>query len=146
QNEVILAGKAVDASRASIQALEGSIDAARQSTKALQDLEAYLKVTAPFDGVITERLVHPGALAGPSMGPLLRLEMNSRLRLVASGAVVTTTERTFVMRANDGRAEWVDVRKGAGSADLVEVFGAQKENDRVVRRGSDEIREGTVVR
>jgi RND family efflux transporter MFP subunit len=227
QNEVILAGKAVDASRASIQALEGSIDAARQSTKALQDLEAYLKVTAPFDGVITERLVHPGALAGPSMGPLLRLEMNSRLRLVAAvpesdvggivkgarvpftvpaypgqrfsgvvariprsmdaktrtmaveldvdnragllapgmypevtwpvrnarksllvppSAVVTTTERTFVIRANDGRAEWVDVRKGAGSADLVEVFGALKENDRVVRRGSDEIREGTVVR
>ena len=29
-------------------------------------LEGYLRVTAPFDGVVTERNVHPGALVGPS--------------------------------------------------------------------------------
>ena len=32
---------------------------------ALKDLQAYLKITAPFEGVVTERLVHPGALVGP---------------------------------------------------------------------------------
>jgi RND family efflux transporter MFP subunit len=49
------------------------------------DLESFLlEVKAPFDGVVTERLVHPGALVGPgSAGPeLLRLEQVSRLRLV----------------------------------------------------------------
>ncbi len=227
QNEVVLAEKAVDAARGSIQALEGSIRASRDAAKALEDLEAYLKVTAPFDGVITERLVHPGALAGPTMGPLLRLEDNSRLRLVVAvpesdvggivkgahvpftapafpgqtftgvvariphsmdaktrtmaveldvdnargqlapgmfpevtwpvrnphksllvppTAVVTTTERTFVIRVTGGKAEWVDVRRGAASGDLVEVLGPLKEGDRVLRRGSDEIRNGTAVK
>jgi len=32
----------------------------------LQEMEAYLKVTTPFDGIIAERGVHPGTLAGPS--------------------------------------------------------------------------------
>ena len=60
-------------------------------------------------------------------------------------SVVTTTERTFVIRERDGRAEWVDVRKGAADGDLVEVSGNLKAGDRVVRRGSDEIREGTTL-
>jgi RND family efflux transporter MFP subunit len=49
-------------------------------------MEGYLTVTAPFDGVITERNVHPGALVGPSSGatapPMLRLVEERRLRLV----------------------------------------------------------------
>src|SRR5262249_46518999 len=55
---------------------------------ALKTLEAYLSVRAPFDGVITERNVHPGALVGPPSGastaPLLRMEMLERLRLVVA--------------------------------------------------------------
>ena len=73
-NELVLAAKAVDAARAARQALEGSAQAAKASGKALQELTSYLSIDAPFDGVITERYVHPGALAGPSAGPLLKLE------------------------------------------------------------------------
>jgi len=32
----------------------------------LQELVSYLKITAPFDGVITERNISPGAFVGPS--------------------------------------------------------------------------------
>jgi membrane fusion protein, multidrug efflux system len=43
-------------------------------------------MVAPFDGVITERNVHTGSLAGPSGAagapPMLRLQQVSRLRLV----------------------------------------------------------------
>ena len=44
-------------------------------------------MTAPFDGVVTERNVHPGALVGPNSGPaaatpMLRVVDNDRLRLV----------------------------------------------------------------
>ena len=53
---------------------------------------------------------------------------------VPSTAVVTTTERTFVIRSNNGRAEWIDVRKGAASGDLVEILGQISAGDRVVRR------------
>ncbi|HUQ95717.1 MAG TPA: efflux RND transporter periplasmic adaptor subunit [Bryobacteraceae bacterium] len=225
-NELVIAEKAVDASRAVIQSLESAAKAARAAVDAQRDLMAYLKVTAPFDGVITERWAHPGALAGAGSKPLLRLEQHSRLRLVVAvpetevggihrgsklvftvpaypgetfagvvarnpgtmdaktrtmpvelevsnpsnrlapgmypevlwpfrrarasllappGAVVTTTERTFVIRVNEGKAEWVNVTKGAPAGDLVEVFGALKEGDVVVKRASDEIREGSAI-
>ena len=49
---------------------------------------SYLTVTAPFDGIITERNVHPGALVGPGSGantkPMLILQQQSLLRLVAN--------------------------------------------------------------
>lgn len=63
-------------------ALEQSELASFNAVKVLQD---YLVVTAPFDGVITERNVHPGAITGPSFKmdgkPLLILENNNVLRL-----------------------------------------------------------------
>jgi rRNA processing protein Gar1 len=46
----------------------------------------------------------------------------------------------------DGTAEWVNVSRGARVGDLVEVFGPLKEGDTVVRRGTDELREGTKVK
>jgi multidrug efflux pump subunit AcrA (membrane-fusion protein) len=57
-------------------------------------------------------------------------------------SVVTTTERTFVIRNSDGRAEWVDVKKGAAEGDLVEVIGSLHPGDMVVRRATDETRDG----
>ena len=65
--------------------------------------------------------------------------------LVPPTSIVTTTERTFVIRVSDGVAEWVNVACGARVGDLVEVFGALKDGDTVVRRGTDEIREGAKV-
>jgi hypothetical protein len=65
--------------------------------------------------------------------------------LVPPTSIVTTTERTFVVRVNNGMAQWVNVSRGARVGDLIEVFGALKEGDTIVRRGSDEIREGARV-
>ena len=39
--------------------------AAESAVRALQDLQGYLKILAPFDGVVTDRMIHPGALVGP---------------------------------------------------------------------------------
>ena len=199
--------------------------AARAAIPPLQEMEAYLQITAPFDGVVTDRLVHPGALVGKGADPvMLVIQQVSRLRaggcpyrrktsaaswpgasvpfhvpafpertfsgtmartahaldpktrtmpveldvanrdgslapgmyptvkwpmrragnalFVPKTAVVTTTERTFVIRNRDGRAEWVDVKKGAAEGDAVEVSGALKAGDLVVRRATDEIRNG----
>lgn len=227
-NELVIAAKAVDGARAVVQALESAAEAARASVKPLRELESYLEVRAPFDGIVTDRLVHPGALVGPGAGsangPLVRIEQQSRLRLLVSvpeadagairrggsvgfkvpawpgqtfsgvvarignsmdpktrtmpvecevsnpglrlapgmyaevdwpvwrarpslmvppAAVVTTTERSFVVRVKDGRAEWVNVSKGAQAGDLVEVFGALAAGDILVRRATDEIRDGS---
>jgi RND family efflux transporter MFP subunit len=60
---------------------------ARAGVRSAQVNEAYLRINAPFDGVITERNAHPGALAGPSGATspaVLRLQQISRLRLVVA--------------------------------------------------------------
>jgi hypothetical protein len=49
------------------------------------------------------------------------------------------------VRDRDGHAEWVDVRKGAEDGEMVEVIGNLQPGDRVVRRATDEIREGATL-
>ncbi len=97
-NDVEIAQRSVEAGRARIQlwqenekaaqaqvrALEGSEQALREAARSAQNIEAYLRITAPFDGVITERNAHPGSLATPAGMPMLRLQQISRLRLVVS--------------------------------------------------------------
>ncbi len=65
--------------------------------------------------------------------------------LVPPSAIKATTERIFVIRVVDGVAEWVDVRRGTPSGDLVEVTGNLKAGDQIVLRATDEIRPGTRV-
>jgi membrane fusion protein, multidrug efflux system len=64
---------------------------------------------------------------------------------VPRSAVAQTTERIFVIRIRDGKAEWVDVHRGVSQGDRVEVFGDLKPADRVVLRATDEIRPGAAV-
>src|SRR5688500_19934934 len=80
-HDVGIAERGLEAARAHVNALKGSGGAAEAAVKAVQEMEAYLQLVAPFDGVITERNVHPGSLVGPSTGALLRIEQVTRLRL-----------------------------------------------------------------
>jgi membrane fusion protein, multidrug efflux system len=80
-HDVEIAQRNLEAARAHVNALKGSGGAAEAAVKAVAEMETYLQLTAPFDGVITERNVHPGSLVGPSTGALLRIEQVSRLRL-----------------------------------------------------------------
>lgn len=85
-NELIQAEKQVEVERARVRAAESSVEAARAAVKAERDIQAYLRITAPLTGVITERNVHPGALVGPGSGamPMFQLETEGRLRLVVA--------------------------------------------------------------
>lgn len=223
-NELVLAEKQVEGAKALVASKQQASRAAQAAVQAQKELESYLQITAPFTGVVTDRLVHPGALVGPGPDPvLLVLQQVSRLRLVvavpeeniggiARGAhvnfrvpafpgrtyagtiarvahsldpktrsmaveldvansdgtlspgmypsvkwpvrrskpalfvprtsVVTTTERTFVVRDRGGYAEWVNVAKGSADGDLLEVSGNLQPGDLVVRRAADEMREG----
>jgi membrane fusion protein, multidrug efflux system len=64
---------------------------------------------------------------------------------VPKTSVVSTTERVFVIRDQAGRAQWIDVKKGAGEGDLVEITGNLSAGDKVVRRATDEIRDGAPI-
>ncbi len=105
-HEVVLAEKAVDALAAQIAAVNKAVTAAEAQVATIAEMEKFLTVRAPFDGVVVERKAHPGSLAGPAAGWLLRIEQLSRLRLVVAvpesqaaaiplGAKVTFTVAAF---------------------------------------------------
>ena len=85
-NDLEIAQRAVEAGRARIQLLNANERALREAARSSQNIEDYLRITAPFDGVITERNVHQGSLASPVSSetnpPMLRLQQISVLRLV----------------------------------------------------------------
>jgi membrane fusion protein, multidrug efflux system len=87
-NDLEVAQRAVDADRARLEAMRGSAEAAKSALRSVSEIEGYLLVRAPFDGVVTERNVHPGSLAGPVTSasgtalPMLRVEKTNKLRLV----------------------------------------------------------------
>jgi RND family efflux transporter MFP subunit len=232
QNDLDVAQKTSEADQANVEALAKSAKAAQEALQAVAQLEAYLSITAPFDGQVTNRYIHPGALVGPGGGPgamtaIVQIQTLTRHRLVVpvpeydaagipegtevsftvpsfpgrtfhspiariSGAVdvktrtmpveldvkdpkaeldpgtfcevawpvrrayptlfVPTTavgsdlERAFVIRVRNNRAEWVDVKTGVTSANLIEIFGDLSEGDTVTTRGTDQIRPGATVR
>lgn len=85
-NELLRAEKTAEAERARVAALSRSVDAAAAARDSLREMTQYLRVTAPFDGVVTDRRAHPGSLVGPSAGEgqVVRLEDVARLRLVTA--------------------------------------------------------------
>ncbi|MBS1530972.1 MAG: efflux RND transporter periplasmic adaptor subunit [Bacteroidetes bacterium] len=66
--------------------------------------------------------------------------------IVPKTAVVTSTEKVFVIRVKDNKAEWVDVKKGFQSGGNMEIYGDLKAGDQLVAKANDEIRDGQQVR
>ena len=87
--------------QAKYQADSALVQSELANLNAVRALQDYLTVRAPFDGIITERNVHPGALTGPSFKlenkPLLILEDNNILRL-----------ETFIPEAYSGNVDMSD--------------------------------------
>jgi RND family efflux transporter MFP subunit len=86
-NDLEIAQRSVQSDEANVAALQKAVQAAEESVKAVTQLESYLNITAPFDGRVTNRYVHPGALVGPAGGAgaataIVRIETLNRLRLV----------------------------------------------------------------
>ncbi|HWE50617.1 MAG TPA: efflux RND transporter periplasmic adaptor subunit [Bryobacteraceae bacterium] len=74
--------------RANVQSLEKAINAARSNMAAadanlarLSEMQGYLKVRAPFDGVITLRNIDTGALVTEGQTLLFRIAQTDRLRI-----------------------------------------------------------------
>jgi membrane fusion protein (multidrug efflux system) len=227
----VVAENDVDVARQLAVADEAQVASVRESMKSAAQQESYLEIRAPFDGVITARNLHPGALVGPSAGPsggtpILSLVKDDRLRLtvavpeadaqdvtagqslsftvpsapgrsfqapiariaraldphtrsmmvelevanagheiragefatvqwpvhrayptlqVPTTAVANDQQRQFVIRVANGMANWVDVTTGMTNDGKVEVFGKLAAGDRVVKRATDGLANGTKV-
>jgi RND family efflux transporter MFP subunit len=66
--------------------------------------------------------------------------------IIPKAALVQSTEKVFVIRVVNGKAEWVDVKKGRESDGKVEVYGKLNDNDQIIQAANDEIRDGGVVK
>jgi multidrug efflux pump subunit AcrA (membrane-fusion protein) len=93
-------------------------------------------------------VVNKDGVLSPGMYPTVKWPVRRAQPglFVPRTAVVSTSERTFVIRDNGGRAEWVNVARGVSDGDLQEVNGPLKPGDRIVKRATDEIREGTALK
>jgi membrane fusion protein, multidrug efflux system len=231
KNDLLVAEQTAAADGAQVDAASKNVQAAKDSLAGVTQLESYLDIRAPFDGVVTARYLHPGALVGPAAGqpgaqPIVRIESTNRLRIVVpvpetyvggiregavvgftvpaypgrsfqapvariahdinqttrtmqveldfrndesqltpgsfaqvdwpirrsyptlfvpTSAVTTDLQRTFVIRVQQGKAEWVDVKIGVTANNQVEIFGQLRAGDGVVRNATDSIRNGTAV-
>jgi membrane fusion protein, multidrug efflux system len=89
ENELEIAQKVAEADTARVMGLANAASAAKAALRSARVMENYLVIRAPFDGIVTTRNVHPGALVGPAGGgnsqrPMLRIEQDSVLRLVVA--------------------------------------------------------------
>ncbi|MCF2507068.1 efflux RND transporter periplasmic adaptor subunit [Dyadobacter sp. CY107] len=228
-NELDLAKARSVTDSSAVAMAQGNVQAARSYMETKSQLAKYLTVVAPFDGIITERNISPGALVGPGESgakPLFVLEDNTKLRLtlaipenlsnavpskgeisftvsaspekqykgayarssrtlseenrsmmtefdvdnrsnelkagmyaqvmlntartantlfVPTSAVVYSSEQVFVIRERDKKAEWVPVKRGTVVDTLVEVFGNLHAGDPIVKKASEEFRNGEAL-
>ncbi len=197
---------------------------------AAKQTASYLRITAPFDGIITDRQLAPGGFVGPgekSNVPIIKIKNENKLRLhiaipekyvaeveegkeikftiksylkdvftgkitrlskdidrknrseiieilidntdgklmpgmyatvslpsqrnekslfVPETAIVTNMEKCFVLKVDASKTvHWISVRKGNKNKDKVEVYGDLKESDVIIKQGSDEIKDGTII-
>jgi RND family efflux transporter MFP subunit len=77
----VKAGEArAEAAAARLQEATAAVSSARADSEAASTTESFTRITAPFDGLVTEKMVEPGNMATPGT-PLLRVEDTSKFRL-----------------------------------------------------------------
>jgi|ERR1035437_983566 RND family efflux transporter MFP subunit len=203
----------------------------KASWQAMESMKDYLTVRAPFDGTITQRNIHPGALVTignkGDMKPMLELQQTTKLRLqvnvpenyatqlginqivnfnvealpgksftgtiarqanslddkfrnetievdvlnsenflmpgmyaevllplkghenaflVPQSAVVTSTERKYIVKVVDNKASIIDVHTGNENNGMIEIFGDIKANDNIISNPSDDIKQGQIIK
>tara|TARA_R110002051_G_scaffold325024_1_gene425300 strand:- start:1025 stop:2143 length:1119 start_codon:yes stop_codon:yes gene_type:complete len=86
-----------------------ALSAVKAEVAAAAQLAGYRNIKAPFDGVVTSRLVSPGALVGSGKEPLLKLAREDKLRLVVAipskhaDALSANTKANFTVNGAPGK-------------------------------------------
>ena len=117
-DDVTGALRAAEARRAGavarVHAAVSGAEGARAASEAAGTTETFARIAAPFDGVVTDKMVEPGNMAAPGT-PLIRLEDTrgfrlevrvdeSRIGQISSGATVPCLARLrHGDRPNDGQ-------------------------------------------
>ena len=95
-----------------------------------------------MDVINNNRQLLPGMYAEVN----LPLPAKDSTFVVPTSAVVASTEKVFVIKVADNKAEWVEVQKGREADEKVEIYGKLNPGDKLVAVASDEIRDGAELR
>jgi RND family efflux transporter MFP subunit len=106
--------------RAAVSSAEGT----QAGTEAADTVEEFSRIAAPFDGVVTEKMVEPGNMATPGT-PLMRVEDTRRFRLDVR------VDESRIGRVSPGATVAIALDGGAGAAARV-VDGTVTEVGRAV--------------
>jgi membrane fusion protein (multidrug efflux system) len=113
-NDLLVANQTAAADKGTVAAAESNANAARDALSSVTQMESYLNIQAPFNGVVTTRNLHPGALVGPASGPggalpIVQIVDTDRLRLVVpvpeaqAGSMREGQEVSFTVPAYPGQ-------------------------------------------
>lgn len=219
----------LDNAVAKMKADEAIAQSEKSNVASVRTMQGYLRIYAPFDGMIVQRNISPGALVAPGKTtdqPMLILQDTRKLRLevaipedyvdkvdlskpvtftfnampgaeqnakisrsanalgsmrseaieidvinkngnlkpgmyaevkipmlsgaksllVPNAAIVRSTEREYVIAVNESKASLVDVKEGLVGKDSTEVFGALKAGQRIINKGTDEVKDGDIIK
>lgn len=84
-------------------------------------------------------------LPGMVANVIIPLSTKDSTYILPKTAIVSSQERIFVIKVANNKAEWVDVKKGRENEGKVEVFGELAAGDKIVKVGSEEVRNGSTV-
>lgn len=116
------------AAAASAEAAASGVESARAASEAAETTESFALISAPFDGVVTEKMAEPGNTAAPGT-PLMRLEDTRQFRLDVR------VDESRVAQVLPGAPVQVSLDGGA-YADPTEVSGTVTEVGRAVDAGA----------
>ena len=125
ENDVTVAGQTVSSDNSQVAAAKQNVSAAQDAVRSVSQTESYLNITAPFDGVVTTRNLHPGALIGPASGqagaqPILQIADERRLRLVVPvpeaqvGTMIKGLQVSFTVPAYPGQTFKAPIQRVSG--------------------------------
>ncbi len=100
----------LDRAKSAMESAKSAYDASKAGTGHTSQLQEYLYITAPFNGIITQRNVSVGALAGKANYlPLFRVAQDDKLRLTLSlpekhaSSVYPEMPATFTISSQPGK-------------------------------------------
>ena len=115
----------ISAAKTKTDADNALLQSEQSNVKAMEAMINYLTVTAPFDGVNSERNIHPGALVGPTIKTddkaMLTLEQESKLRLIVNvpeiyiNQISKSTDISFHVSTLPGKNFQGNISRASGS-------------------------------
>ncbi|HWZ16402.1 MAG TPA: efflux RND transporter periplasmic adaptor subunit [Mucilaginibacter sp.] len=76
----------------------------------------------------------------------LRLTNTDKTFVIPQSAVTQNSQRIFVIKVVNNRAQWVDIKKGRETPDSLEVYGALSDGNILLKNATDEIKNNTPVK